>query len=188
MKLISTFNKGIRFLLSVIDIFSKYACVIPLKDKKGITITNNFQNILDESNHKPNKIWVEKGSEFHNRSMESWLQKNAIEMYSIHNEGKSVIPERFIRNLKNRIYKYIISISKNLSIDKLDDIMNKCNNTYHRTIEMELVDVKPSMHFDFNKENKKECLNLKLLIMIEHQNIKIFLQKAMFQIGMKKFL
>ena len=75
MQMISKFNKGCRFLLCVIDIYSKYAWVIPLKDKKGITITNAFQKILDESNRKPNKIWIDKGSEFYNRSMKSWFDK-----------------------------------------------------------------------------------------------------------------
>ena len=73
--LITIFNNGIRFLLCVIDIFSKYARVIPLKDKKGITITNASQKILDESNRKPSKIWVDKGSEIYNRSVKSWLEK-----------------------------------------------------------------------------------------------------------------
>ena len=68
MQLISKFNKGFRFLLCVIDIFSKYAWVVPLKDKKGITITNVFQKILKQSNTKPNKIWLDKGSEFYNSS------------------------------------------------------------------------------------------------------------------------
>ena len=71
-----------------------------LKDKKGIPITNAFQKTLKESNCKPNKIWVDEGSEFYNRSMKSWLEKNDIEMYSTHNEGKSVIAERFIKTLK----------------------------------------------------------------------------------------
>ena len=71
MQLISKFNKGFRFLLCIIDIYSKYAWVIPLKDKKGITIINAFQKTLDEINRKPNKIWVDKGSEFYNRSMKS---------------------------------------------------------------------------------------------------------------------
>ena len=75
MQLISRFDKGIRFLLCAIDIFSKYAWVIPLKDKKCITITNAFQKSSKQSNHKPNKIWVDKGSEFYNRSLESWLKK-----------------------------------------------------------------------------------------------------------------
>ena len=72
-----------------------------MKDKKGITITNAFQIILDESNSKPNKIWLDKGSEFYNRSVKSWLQDN-IEMYSIYDEGKSGLAERFIRTLKNK--------------------------------------------------------------------------------------
>ena len=77
MQLISKFNKEILFLLCVFYIFSKYAWVIPLKDKRGIKVANFFQEILDESNRKPNKIWVDKGSEFYNRSMRSWLEKNA---------------------------------------------------------------------------------------------------------------
>ena len=110
------------------NIFSKYPWVIPLKYKKGITITNAFQKILKESNRKPNKIWVDKGSKFFNRSMKSWLDKDDIEMYSTHNKGKSVFAERFIRTLKNKIHKYMTSISKNVYIDKLDDIVNKYNN------------------------------------------------------------
>ena len=76
-----------------------------MKDKKGITVINAFQNILKESNRKPYKIWVDKGSEFHNRSVNSWLKKDDIEIYSMYNEWKSVVTERFIRTLKNKIYK-----------------------------------------------------------------------------------
>ena len=104
MQLISKFDKGFRFLLCVIDIYSKDAWVIPLKDKKGITTTNVFQKILEESNRKPNKIWVDKGSKFYNRSMKPWLENNGTDRYSTHKEGKSVIAERFIRTLKNKIY------------------------------------------------------------------------------------
>ena len=99
MQLISKFNKGFRFLLCVIDIFSKYAWVVPLKDKKGISIVNAFQKILKESDKKPNKIWVDKGSEFHNNSFKKWLKDNDVEMYLIHNEGISVVAERFIRTM-----------------------------------------------------------------------------------------
>ena len=87
MQLLSRYNKGIRFLLCVIDIFSKYAWVVPLKDKKGISIVKAFQIILKESNsRKPNKIWVGKGSEFCNASFKKWLQDNDIVMYSTHNK------------------------------------------------------------------------------------------------------
>ena len=87
MQLISNFNKRIRFLLCVIDISNKYAWIIPLKDKKCVAITNTFQKILDESARKPNKIWVDKESEFYDRSMKSGLQDDNIEVYSTNNEG-----------------------------------------------------------------------------------------------------
>ena len=87
---------------------------------------------------------MDKGREFSNRSMISWLQYNDTEMYSAHNEGKSVIAERFIRTLKKKIYKYMASVSKNVYIDKLDDKVNKYNNTYHSTIKTKPVDIKPS--------------------------------------------
>ena len=134
MQLLSKYNKGIRFLLCVIDIFSKYPWVVPLKDKKGISIVKAFQIILKQSNRKPNKIWVDKGSEFYNASFKKWSQDNDIVMYSTHNEGKSVAAESFIRKLKSKIYKYMTSISKNVYIDKLDDIVDEYNNTYHTTI------------------------------------------------------
>ena len=101
MQLISKSNERICFLLCFIDISSKYTWVIRLKDKEGITITSAFQKLLAESNRKPNKVWVDKGSEFYNRSMKSWLDRNAIEMYTTYNEGKSVAGKRFVRTLKN---------------------------------------------------------------------------------------
>ena len=86
MQLLSKYNKGIRFLLCVIDIFSKYASVVPLNDKKGISIVKAFQSILKQSNRNPNKIWVDKGSEFYNAYFKKWLRDNDIVMYSTHNE------------------------------------------------------------------------------------------------------
>ena len=83
-----------------------------MKDKKGVSIVNAFEKFLDDLKRKPNKIWVDKGSEFYNRSMKSRLQDNDIVMFLTHNEGKSVVAERFIRILKNEIYKYMTSISK----------------------------------------------------------------------------
>ena len=112
MQLLSRYNKGIRFLLYVIDIFSKYAWVVPLKDKKGVSIVTAFQSILKQSNRKPNKIWMDKGSEFCNATFKKWLQDNDIVMYSTHDEGKSVFAEKFIRTLKSKIYKHMTSISR----------------------------------------------------------------------------
>ena len=107
MQLLSRYNKVIRFLLCVIDIFSKYAWVVLLKDKKGVSIVTDIV-ILKQSNRKPNKIWVDKGSEFYNASFKKWLRDNDIVMHSTHNEGKSVV--------RSKIQKYTSSISKNVYI------------------------------------------------------------------------
>ena len=136
MQLISRFSKGFRFLLCVINIFSKYAWVVPLKDKKVISIVNAFQKILYKSGRKPNKIWVDKGIEFQNNSFKKWFKDNDIEMYLIYNEGKYVVAESFIKTLQTKIYKYMTSVSKNVYIDKLDAIVDEYNNAYHRTIKM----------------------------------------------------
>ena len=98
MQLISKYNKGTRHLLCDIDLFSKYSFVAPLKYKKGTTIVNAFHSLLDNSRYD-----VDQGSEFYNTYFKKWVKDNNIEMYSIHNEGKSVVAERFIRILKNKI-------------------------------------------------------------------------------------
>ena len=125
----------------------------------------HFKKILDDSRIKPNKIWVDKGNEFYNNSFKKWLQDNDIVMYSTNNEGKSVVAERFIRTLKNKIYKYMTAISKNLYIDKLDDIVQEYNNTYHTTIIMKPVDVKDNTCIDFEKEINNKDPKFKLVIM-----------------------
>ena len=193
MQLISKFNREFRFLFCVIDIFSKYAWIVSSKDKKGITITNAFQKILKECNRKPNKIWVDKGREFHNSSIRKWLKDKNIKMYSIHNEEISVIAKRFIRTLKTKIYKYMPSISRNVYINKLDDIVTEYNNTYHRKIEMKPVDVKSdtyieSMELHSNDKDPKSKVG-------DHARISkykdIFAKGHIFstrQIDLKKFL
>ena len=108
-------------------------------------------------------------------------------MYSTHNEGKSVVAERFIRTVKTKIYKHMTAVSKNAYIDKLSDIVNKYNNTYHRTIQMKPVDVKDNTYIDFPKEVHKKILNSKLVIILEYKNTKIYLLKDILQIGLKKF-
>ena len=97
MWLLSQDNIGIKYLLCVNDLFSKYAWVIPIKDKKGTSIVNAFKEILSDSNRKSNKIWVDPGSEFYNKSFKDFLKINNVEMYSTYNKGKSVVAERFIR-------------------------------------------------------------------------------------------
>ena len=120
--------------------------------------------------------------------MKSYLEKNNIEMYSTHNKWKSVVAERSVSTLKNRTYKYMTSISKNVYIDKLDDTVNKYNNTYHRAIKIKLADVKWNTYIGSSKEINEKILYLKLVMLLEYQKRKTFLQKAMSQIGLKKIL
>ena len=105
-------SEFLTFLLCVIDNYSKYAWVIPLKVKKEITITNALKKMLDESNRNPNEIWVDKSSEFYNRSMKSWQQQNTKEIYLTHNKGKSVVAERFIRTFKMKFISLWLQYQK----------------------------------------------------------------------------
>ena len=109
-------------------------------------------------------------------------------MYSTCNERKSVVPERFIRTLKNKILKHMTAVSKNNYFDVLDDIVNKYNNKIHRTIKMKLIDVTSNYMLSILKILKKKILNSKLVIMLEFQNTKTFLLKDTLKIGQKKFL
>ena len=104
MELLSSKNKTVKYFLCVVDVFTKYAWVKPLKYKKGKTILNAFIEIVNESNRKPNNLWVDQGIEFYNRLIQDWLD-NDILMKATHNEGKSVIAERFTKTLKAKIYK-----------------------------------------------------------------------------------
>ena len=150
------YNKGITYLLFAIDLFCKYAWVVPLKDKRGITIVNAFQKIVSKG-RKPDKMWVDQGGEFYNNLFKRFLKNNNIEMYSTFNEGKSVVAERFIRTLKNKIFKHMTAISKNVYFDVLDDIVNKYNNTVHRTIKMKPIDVTSDSYAEYNEDfNEKD--------------------------------
>ena len=142
MQSLSRKNKGIKYLLCAIDLFSKYAFVIPLKDKKGISIVNAFNKKIKQSNRKPNKIWVVQGGEIYNNVFEKWLSDNDIIMYSTYNEGKSVVAERLIRTLKNKLYKHMTATGEKVYYDVLDDVVNKYNNTKHSTIKMKPIDVR----------------------------------------------
>ena len=132
--------------------FSKYAWVVPLKDKSEISIVNTFQKIISEG-RKPNKIWVDRGSELYNNLLKTFLKTNNIEMYSTHNDGKSIVAERFIRMLKNKIFKHMTAISKNVYFD---DIVNKYNNTAHRTIKMKPIDVTDDSYAECNEDSNKK--------------------------------
>ena len=130
MQSLSKYNKGIKYLICAIDLFSKYAWVVPLKDKRGIFIVNAFQKKI--SKRKPNKIWVDQGGDFYIKLLR-FLKLNNIEMYSAYNEGKSVVTERFIRTLKNKTFKHMTAVSKNVYFEVLTILLI---NTITQFIEL----------------------------------------------------
>ena len=148
MQSLSKSNKGIKYLLCAIDLFSNYARVVPLKNKRGISIVNAFQKII--SKRKLNETWIDQGGEFYNNLFKSFLKIITIEMYSTYNVGKSVVA--FIRTLKNKIFKHMAAVSKSVYFDVLDDILNKYNNTVHRAIKMKPIDV----IFDYYAANTED--------------------------------
>ena len=123
-----------------------------MKDKKGTTIVNAFLKSLNNSKRKPNKILVDQGSEFYNTHFKKWLKDNDIIMY----ERKSVVAERFIRTLKNKIYRHMTAISKNVYFGVLDDIVDEYNNIYHKTIEMKPIDVKSDSFAEYNEDSNEK--------------------------------
>ena len=141
---------------------SKNTGDVPLKDKKRITVVNAFQKILDSSNRKPNKIWVDQGGEFYNNLFNRFLKINKIEMYSTYNEEKSVPAERFIRTLKNKIFKHMAAIPKIVYFDVLEDIVKKYNNTVHETIKMKTIDVTSDSYAEYNEDSNENDPKIKV--------------------------
>ena len=162
MQSLSRKNKGIKYLLCAIDLYSKYAFVIPLENKKGISVINGFNKIIKQSNRKPNKIWLDQGGEFYNNAFKKWLSENNIIMYSTYNKGKSVVAERFIRTLKSKLYKHKTAIGKNVYDDVIDDVVNKYNNTKHITIKMKPIDVGNNNKRVYIDEHNKERSKFKV--------------------------
>ncbi len=132
----SRVNKGFKYLLNIIDLFSKYAWSVPIKDKTGRSITDAFNKVVKSSGRKPEKLWVDQGTEFYNRVFRGWLTENDIEMYSTHNEGKAVVVERFNRTIKEKMWKYFSANNTHKYTDILDNLMGLYNVGYHQSIKM----------------------------------------------------
>ena len=130
---------------------------------------------------KPNKIWVDQGSEFYNQSLKDFKKIGNIKMYSTFNKGKSVVAKRFIKTLKNKIFKHMTAISKNVYFDVLDDIVNKYNNTVHKTIKKKPIDVTDDSFIEYNEDSNKrnpkfkvgdyEFLSTKIFLLKDIKNI-----------------
>ena len=135
MQKFSKLNKGYRYLLTCIDIFSKFAWVIPLKDKRGITIKNALEKIFKQ--RKPKFLWTDRGTEFYNKQVQDLLNENNIKIYSTNNsEIKSAVIERFNRTFKNMMYKKFTENNNTIFYNILDELLNNYNNKYHSTIKM----------------------------------------------------
>ena len=132
-------------------------------------------------------MWVDQGKEFYN-SFKDFLKINNIEMYSTSNEGKSAVSERFIRTLKNKIFKHMTVISKNVYFDVLDDIVNKYNNTVHKTIKMKPIDVTSDFYAEFNEYSNKKDPKFKFGDHLRISKYKTVFLNDTVQIGQKKFL
>ena len=158
--------------MCVIDLFTKYEWVVPLKDKRGITIVNAFQKIISKE-CKPNKI----------SRIKRFFEINSIEMYLTYNEGKSVVVERFIRTMKNKIFKHMTAVSKNVFFDLLDDIVNKYNHTVHKTIKMKPIEVTSNSYAENNEDSNESESKLG-----DRVRISKHLLKDTLKIGQKKFL
>ena len=129
MQVFAKFNRGVKYLLAVIDIFSKYGWLIPLINKTGKSVASALKNIFKE--RKPEKMWVDKGKEFYNKDV-----KDLIELYSTENEEKSSVVKRWIRTMKEKMWKYFSAKSTNVYMNVLSDLVKEYNNTRHSSIKM----------------------------------------------------
>jgi transposase-like protein len=132
MQSFAKFNDGVKYLLSVIDIFSKYGWIVPIKDKTGKSVADAFDKIFTSSGRKPDKLWVDKGKEFYNKLVKSL----GVELYSTENEEKSCVIERWNRTMKEKMFKYFTANSTRQYIDVLDNMVSLYNNTRHTSIKM----------------------------------------------------
>jgi hypothetical protein len=130
MQAFAKFNGGIKYLLTVLDVFSKYGWIVPLKSKTGVEVARAFVNIFKE--RLPKKLWVDKGKEFYNKNVRAL----GVELYSTENEEKSCVVERWNRTMKEKMFKYFSANSTRKYVDILNEIVDKYNNTRHNSIKM----------------------------------------------------
>ena len=135
MSLLQTHNRGTRFLLTVIDVFSKFAFVRPLKRKTGEELTAAFASILKESGRKPQHLQTDKGTEFKNRTFQSFLARENIHYYTSEDPvTKAAVVERFNRTIKGRLYRFMTYKNSKTYVNHLQDLVTNYNSTFHRSI------------------------------------------------------
>ena len=182
MQKFAKLNKGYRYLLTCIDIFSKFAWVIPLKDKKGITIKNALEKIFNK--RKPKFLWTDNGKEFYNKQVQDLLNENNIKLYSTNNsEIKSAVIERFNRTFKNIMYKKFTENNNTIFYNILDKLVNNYNNKYHSTIKMSPIEGSKKINENkikniYNFEETKKLGKFKI-----GDRVRISLEKNIFEKG-----
>ena len=135
------YNDGNTFLLMVIDTFNKYGWIIPLKNKEGETMVKAFKTIFEEG-RIPEKLWTDKGKEFYNNKMDNLRKLYDIELYSTENEEKSSIVERWIRTMKEKMWKYFTDNNTYNYIDALPELVEDYNNTVHSSTKLTPTDAR----------------------------------------------
>ena len=135
MNTLSKFNKGYKYLLTVIDVFSKYGWIVPIKNKTGVNVASALKLIFEKDGRKPTRLWTDKGKEFYNKTVKNLLEKNNITLYSTENEEKSSVVERWNRTMKQNMWKYFTANNTHVYIDILPKLVDKYNSTYHRSIK-----------------------------------------------------
>ena len=182
MQKFAKLNRGYRYLLTCIDIFSKFSWVIPLKDKKGITIKNALQKIFNK--RKPKFLWTDNGKEFYNKQVQDLLNENNIKLYSTNNsEIKSAVVERFNRTFKNMMYKKFTENNNTIFYNILDELVNNYNNKYHSTIKMSPIEASTKINEKkikniYNFEKTKKLGKFKI-----GDRVRISLEKNIFEKG-----
>ena len=144
----------------VIDVFSKYGWIVPLKDKKGESVTEAFKTIFKEG-RKPQYLWVDKGKEFYNKHVKDLLEKNGIQIYSTENEEKSSVVERWNRTIKSKMWKQFTVQGNTMYPDTLPKLVKQYNNTKHSSIKMT-----PLKH---PKRRMRELFTLIYMVIWKHQ-------------------
>ena len=180
MQKFAKLNKEYRYLLTCIDICSKYSWVIPLKDKRGITIKNALEKIFKQ--RKPNFLWTDNGKEFYNKQVQDLLNENNIKLYSTNNsEIKSAVVERFNRTFKNMMYKKFTENNNTIFYNILDELVNNYNNKCHSTIKMTPVEASKKINEKkikniYNFEKTKKLSKFKI-----GDHVRISLEKNIFE-------
>ncbi len=179
-------HRKYKYILTVIDLYTRYAWAIPLPNKQGITVKEAFQQIIKETKRKPNKLWVDQGKEFYNKDVKTL----DFDLYSTHNDGKAVVIERFNRTLKQMMYKKFTEQGNQKWLTLLPELMQKYNNKIHRSINTTPAKASSnpdSIKIEINKDNYTNEMNSKLVKnkpkFKVHDRVRIFKYKSMFAKG-----